>query len=127
MAPSRELVQTGNAEANGNGVVVSREAVVAMQEVTKAAVAKKDSALLWGVDVYSLPGIQFPSLELGHVLLSECLAQPGRGPPWMYLQQALAGHFVCPFHTLGVLTARYVYLLRLLHKFKLLKNRSRLQ
>ncbi|CAM6087116.1 unnamed protein product [Calypogeia fissa] len=108
MAPSREMVVTGNTEPNGGGAMMTREAVVAMQELTKAAFARKDSPLIWAVDIFSLPGSIYPNLELGTILLNQSLSQPGRGPAWMYLQHALAAHLIDPFLTLGILTARVI-------------------
>ncbi|KAL3700476.1 hypothetical protein R1sor_018498 [Riccia sorocarpa] len=105
MGPSKELV-TMSTEPNNTVGSATAEILNVMQEITRSGLNRREPALVWGVDIAS-SGASFPSLELGALLLSHCLAEP-RGLAWSYLHHALAATFVCPLLTLALLTSRVI-------------------
>ncbi|BBM97921.1 hypothetical protein MPTK1_1g09470 [Marchantia polymorpha subsp. ruderalis] len=107
MAPSKEMALMGSEPSGTVGSVSAQEMLSVMQEVTRLGLTRREPALVWGVDVSS-SGASFPSVELGAVLLSQCLASEPRGLAWLYLQHALSANLVCPLLTLALLTSRVI-------------------
>lgn len=81
-------------------------------ELTQLLQERGDPALLWGVEVTKClleAGLQVPSVELGHLLISN-LCWSNNGPMlWKYIEQAMRTQLLNSLHILALLTSRYLF------------------
>lgn len=81
-------------------------------ELTQLLQERGDPALLWGVEVTKClleAGLQVPSVDLGHLLISN-LCWSNNGPMlWKYIEQAMRTQLLNSLHILALLTFRYLF------------------
>eukprot|EP00253_Pinus_taeda_P001346 PITA_01346 len=80
-------------------------------ELTQLLQERGDPALLWGVEVTKClleAGLQVPSVDLGHLLISN-LCWSNNGPMlWKYIEQAMRTQLLNSLHILALLTFRVI-------------------